>query len=94
MKEPKFILEQGTFVVTNEVLGNSMGMLIIPGVLRARTPNSKGVILGIVSGHGGDVYYVMHPDNTTGAYSFEEFELLYFVRPRSWPWEKWLEDMK
>jgi hypothetical protein len=55
--------------------------------LNARKPNATGWIVGIVGGHGGDVYWVAHtskkpetgdtiPGNLTGAYCFTEFELV------------------
>lgn len=77
MEEPSHILEPGTVIRTHEVLGPTTGMLIQQRHLDARRPNAVGTIKGWVSGHGGDVYWVTHQDETvSAAYGWPEFELV------------------
>jgi hypothetical protein len=38
-----------------------------------RKPNKEGKVLNEVPGHEGDVWLVIHDDNTTAAYVFDEF---------------------
>lgn len=76
MQEPEHVLESGTKVRTHETLDDTKGMTIVEKHLNARAPNKEGVIVGIVGGHGGDVYWVRHPDTVhVAAYGFWEFEL-------------------
>lgn len=76
MREPEYILESGTKIVTHAALDTTQGMLINPKHLTCRKGNQKGTIQGWVPGHGGDVYWVQHEgSNEVGAYCFTEFEL-------------------
>ena len=78
MDEPTHVLADGTKVVTGVSCSGpvgSAGILVKPHHLEARRPNAKGVVRGWVSGHGGDVYWVQHEDESVGAYGFWEFEL-------------------
>jgi hypothetical protein len=76
MKQPEYILNNGTQVRTHDKLGKTTGMLTGPGNMSMRKPSSDGVIRGVVAGHGGDVYWVQHPGDTLYApYCFDEIEL-------------------
>ncbi len=81
MEQPKHILERGVRIKTNEALGSTTGMTIKPEYLKPRKTNAKGLILGCVAGHGGDVYWVSHggalsdPVDIT-AYTWSEFEVI------------------
>lgn len=55
-------------------LGDSKGMMVAQEHLDARQPDKEGEVTGYVPGHGGDVWWVKHNDNTTGAYVFSEFQ--------------------
>ncbi|MEK7151426.1 MAG: hypothetical protein AAB784_01780 [Patescibacteria group bacterium] len=59
---------------THGSLESTMGLLVARKHLDARQPNKEGEVKGWVPGHGGDVWWVAHNDETVGAYSFEEFE--------------------
>ena len=41
-----------------------------------REPNKIGTVMGLVAGHGGDVWWVKHEDGTVSAYMFTEFETI------------------
>lgn len=84
MKEPEYILPNGTRVVTHEYLGSTGGMLVAQKFLDARRPSALGLIWGIVGGHGGDVYWVKHDDGTGAAYMFDEFERVVSDAQRDW----------
>jgi hypothetical protein len=76
MREPKFILANGTKIVTNAKLDPTTGFLIAPKHLALRKPATSGEIYGVVGGHGGDVYWVRHEgDEYLAAYCYSEFEL-------------------
>ncbi len=76
MREPEYILANGTKVVTHAELSTTSGFLINPVHLSARKPSAAGVIAGVVGGHGGDVYWVKHEDGgPVAAYCFTEFEI-------------------
>lgn len=66
-------LEYGVQVKTNKHLFDTRGILIAQKHLDVRTPNKKGFVTGWVPGHGGDVWWVMHRDNTVGVYATKEF---------------------
>ncbi len=74
MKQPIYILDNGTRVRTHKKLGKTTGFLVVMKHIEARKPDAPGVIDGIVGGHGGDVYWVRHGQDVA-AYSFSEFEL-------------------
>lgn len=82
MNEPTHILKSGTKIVTHSELGSTTGMLIAQRHLDARHPNKVGEIWGVVPGHGGDVYWVSHKDDSPdgpdkiAAYCWSEFELV------------------
>ena len=76
MKQPEYILEIGTKIRTHAKLGDTAGMLVPQSVLAQRKADAVGAICGAVAGHGGDVYGVLHDDDTTiSVYCFDEFEL-------------------
>lgn len=75
MKEPKYILQDGTKVITHVVLHPTTGMLIAADKLANRRANTPGTVVGVVGGHGGDVYWVRHEDGTVAAYGWPEMEL-------------------
>lgn len=77
MKEPEYVLKNGTRVRTHDVLGSERGMMIDAIHVRARRPAINGTIVGVVSGHGGDVYWVEHVGHAApAAYWFTEFEVV------------------
>ncbi len=76
MNSPATLLPSNTTIRTNAKLDDTKGMLINKRHLDQRRPSAEGRIVGIVAGHGGDVYWVLHPDTQTpAAYCFTEFEL-------------------
>src|SRR4051812_44052293 len=77
MKQPTFILQTGTPVIIHRSLAKDAtgGMMIKTEYLEARTAGATGKIVGVVGGHGGDVYWVQHDDGKKAAYCFDEFEL-------------------
>ncbi len=76
MKEPKVILENGTKVITLEALHPTGGLDLSSSVLALRKDGAKGVIHGVVGGHGGDVYWVKHEDGSVAPYGWWEMELV------------------
>lgn len=74
MREPTYILDNGTKIVTDKVLGSTSGIFVRPQYLEARRPNAKGTIKNWVAGHGGDIYWVEHEDKTIAVYGWMEFE--------------------
>jgi hypothetical protein len=82
MKQPEFILKNGTRICTNRELGQTRGLLVSESHLAARKANTVGTIHGVVGGHGGDVYFVAHLDGLCAAvYCFDEFELASLGNP-------------
>jgi hypothetical protein len=85
MKQPDKILRSGTIVITNAELDLTTGFLVKKKHIDARVANRRGVIKGIVPGHGGDVYWVWHRGSDgVAAYGWREFELaeprrVYFI---------------
>ena len=55
-------------------LGDTRGMNINTEYLETRTINATGIIVGYVSGHGGDVWWIDHGNKVIGAYAYDEFE--------------------
>jgi hypothetical protein len=84
VKEPEYILRNGTRVVTHDRLGGTGGIFVAQKFLEARRPSALGLIWGVVGGHGGDVYWVKHDDGTGAAYMFDEFELVVSDAARAW----------
>lgn len=77
MKEPATTLPNGTRIRTHTTLDSTRGMMVAPCHLNARHASTNGRIAGIVGGHGGDVYWVDHPEEIVPAvYCFTEFELV------------------
>lgn len=75
MHEPASILPVLTRIKTHMKLGK-VDYFCHSKHLEARKDDSYGFIRGIVGGHGGDVYWVAHPNtNTVAAYGWDEFEL-------------------
>lgn len=53
------------------------GMLIHPKHLSVRRRDVTGTVLGMVPGHGGNVWFVRHDNSAhVGAYAFNEMEVL------------------
>lgn len=75
MKQPKFILEKGTAIITNARLAPAAGLMVPPQFVNARRAGAKATLGTPVPGHGGDIYWATHEDGATSLYSFEEFEL-------------------
>jgi hypothetical protein len=75
MNQPTYILKYGTLVQTHERLGRTDGLIVPQAAIAARRQDAAGVIVGVVMGHGGDVYWVRHLDETVAPYCFDEFEL-------------------
>lgn len=74
MNEPEYILDRGTKIVTDKTLGSTAGILVKDEYLANRRPSAKGTILGFVPGHGGDIYWVQHEDESIAAYGWMEFD--------------------
>lgn len=82
MKEPYYILKNGTRIKTHSELEATRGLLITSRHLNLRKPDAMGIVVGIVGGHGGDVYFVAHlGDADAAAYCFTEFELVVVKNP-------------
>jgi hypothetical protein len=64
----------GMRVKTAGRLGNTGGMFVGKKHLDARKPRKNGKVVGHVPGHGGDVLWVSHNDDTVGAYMFNELD--------------------
>lgn len=80
MKQPAFILTNGTKVKTHEKLDSPPGFLVAATHMVQRRPSAEGTIAGVVEvvgGHDGDVYWVDHnAGEPSAAYCFTEFELV------------------
>lgn len=75
MDQPRSLDEvMGKRVIVTK-LGPTTGMLIVRDKLANRKEGARGMVSGIVAGHGGDVWWVRHDDGTTAAYGFDEVEL-------------------
>lgn len=72
---PTYVLEPGTKIITDQVLGTTAGMMVRSDYLAARKPATKAVLGTYVGGHGGDVYWAKHEDGTVSVYCWTEFEL-------------------
>jgi len=91
MNQPTYLLPNGARIRTHAELGSTRGMMIVDKHLAARAPNSVGTIVGVVGGHGGDVYWVEHSiGGDAAAYCFTEFELEPRVDPIS-ELEAWID---
>lgn len=55
-------------------LGDTKGMFIKKEHLDVRKIGVKGTVIGYVSGHGGDIWWIKHDNGQIGAYVFDEFE--------------------
>ena len=62
----------GKRIKTAMMLGSTDGMAIAQRHLDTRMPNCEGTVKGYVPGHGGDVWFVEHPDGAVAAYSITE----------------------
>lgn len=76
MEEPKYILTQGVQVLTHGKIDGTAGLLVRQDFLNNRRTNAKATIHGPVAGHGGDIYWAKHEDNTVAVYGWWEFELV------------------
>lgn len=75
MECPSVILRNHTKVIIHDTIDKDPGFLVKKHHLECRKPSVSGIICGVVPGHGGDVYWVKHEDETIGAYGYPEFEL-------------------
>lgn len=75
MKEPDYILNPGTRIVTHDVLGSTLGILVKEPYLDARRTSTRAMLGNYVAGHGGDIYWAKHDDGTVAVYGWQEFEL-------------------
>lgn len=66
----------GLKVEITKLEDNTRGMFVAKKHLDVRRVGAKGTVVGYVPGHGGDVWWVRHDDETVGVYIFDEFELL------------------
>lgn len=75
MKQPEYILEKGTEIITHPKLGPTTGLSVPPHFVAARRSGAKATLGTPVPGHGGDIYWATHEDGSTALYNFTEFEL-------------------
>lgn len=61
-------------VKTVDPLGDVTGMMVVATQLANRTAGKVGTVEGYVPGHGGDVWWVRHDDDTVAPYTFDEFD--------------------
>jgi hypothetical protein len=63
-------------VITKLAEDGTKGMFVKDKHLRVRRERMVGTVLGWVTGHGGDVWWVQHLGyDEIGAYCYTEFEL-------------------
>lgn len=69
-------VEAGMKVRTNVELSSTRGVIIHAHAesLLNRRECGVGVVVGVVGGHGGDVWWVRHDDGMFAPYCFDEFE--------------------
>lgn len=63
----------GMVVETVGELEDTTGYIVPEGSLDQRRPGLWGMVKGFVPGHGGDVWWVEHPDGTVAPYCYTEF---------------------
>ena len=78
MKEPEYVLKNGTRVKTHAELDSSIGMIVPSQCVQMRRGSTEGIVRGVAGGHGGDLYYVEHEadDLHYAVYCFTEFEVV------------------
>lgn len=64
----------GLKVTTCTELHKKHRLSVLKRYLKARTPNAEGVVTSYVPGHGGDAWFILHPDGSIGAYMTDEFD--------------------
>ena len=69
-------LRAGIIVRSKDPLGTTTGMMVKADLIAARAPLAMGKVMGPVPGHGGDVWWVKHADQSVAPYSFMELELV------------------
>lgn len=69
-------LRAGIIVRSMDPLEPTTGMMVKADLIAARTPLAMGKVMGPVPGHGGDVWWVRHADQSVAPYSFSELELV------------------
>ncbi len=69
-------LRAGVIVRSTDPLGSTSGMMVKADLIAARAPLAMGKVMGPVPGHGGDVWWVKHADQSVAPYSFMELELV------------------
>jgi len=62
----------GKMIKTTDPLMGTGGFIVAEKYIDARRPGTIGRLAGYVGGHGGDVWWVVHPDMTAAAYSTHE----------------------
>jgi hypothetical protein len=68
-------IEPNLKIKTINTLNPTSGMLIKQHYLDNRKPNEPGTVLGYVSGHGGDVWWIQHTHaHDVAPYWVHEFE--------------------
>lgn len=75
-------VKSGLKIRTNKTLRTTDGMLVSPKYLNQRKPNTVGVVLNYVGGHGGDLWWVIYDLNPfkdpnpdlVAPFCFDEFE--------------------
>ncbi len=72
MKRPDKI-KIGMTVRTTK-LDSTDGLFVKQEILDRRQEGKVGTIVGLVSGHGGDAWFILHQDNSMAAYWFTEFK--------------------
>lgn len=66
----------GTWLVTNLKLDSTQGMAVNPIHLNNRKPDTRCQFVGVVPGHGGEVWFCQHEGgDDVAAYSTDELEL-------------------
>lgn len=59
-------------VTTTSALGETKGMFVANRYRANRRAGAEGKVLNFVAGHGGEVWFVKHADETIAAYAISE----------------------
>jgi hypothetical protein len=63
----------GMRIVINDIKGTK-GFNVAREHIDNRALHARGIILGYISGHGGEVYAVKHDNGSIAVYHYSEFE--------------------
>ena len=66
-------IRTGIRIKTTKKLNSADGWCVHLNNISTRKNNTEGAILYCVPGHGGDVWFIKHDDNTVAAYDTFEF---------------------